>query len=32
MITLDGDPLAGIAVLADPVHVTGVWTAGRRVK
>ncbi len=32
VITLDADPLADIAVLADPGHVTGVWTAGRRVK
>ena len=32
MITLDADPLADIGVLADPAHVTGVWTGGRRVK
>jgi imidazolonepropionase-like amidohydrolase len=32
VITLDADPLADIAVFADPGHVTGVWTAGRRVK
>jgi imidazolonepropionase-like amidohydrolase len=32
VITLDADPLADIAVLADPAHVTGVWTGGRRVK
>jgi imidazolonepropionase-like amidohydrolase len=32
VITLDADPLADIAVLAGPAHVTGVWTAGRRVK
>jgi imidazolonepropionase-like amidohydrolase len=32
VITLDADPLADITVLADPGHVTGVWTAGRRVK
>jgi imidazolonepropionase-like amidohydrolase len=32
VITLDADPLAGMSVLADPGHVTGVWTAGRRVK
>jgi imidazolonepropionase-like amidohydrolase len=32
VITLDADPLADIAVLADPAHVTGVWKAGRRVK
>jgi imidazolonepropionase-like amidohydrolase len=32
VITLDADPLADISVLAQPAHVTGVWTAGRRVK
>ena len=32
VITLDADPLADISVLADPGHVTGVWTGGRRVK
>jgi imidazolonepropionase-like amidohydrolase len=32
VITLDADPLADIGVLADPDHVTGVWTGGRRVK
>ena len=32
VITLDADPLADIAVLADPAHVTGVWTGGRQVK
>ena len=32
VITLDADPLADIGVLADPHHVTGVWTRGRRVK
>jgi imidazolonepropionase-like amidohydrolase len=32
VLILDADPLADIAVLADPAHVTGVWTAGRRVK
>ena len=26
VITLDADPLADIGVLADPHHVTGVWT------
>jgi imidazolonepropionase-like amidohydrolase len=31
-ITLDADPLADISVLAAPVHVTGVWIAGRRLK
>jgi imidazolonepropionase-like amidohydrolase len=32
IITLDGDPLADIAILADPDRVTSVWTGGRRVK
>jgi imidazolonepropionase-like amidohydrolase len=32
VITLDADPLADIAVLADPARVTRVWTAGRQVK
>ncbi len=32
VITLDADPLADIAVIASPAHVTGVWTGGRRVK
>jgi imidazolonepropionase-like amidohydrolase len=32
VITLDADPLADIGVLADPGHITGVWTGGRRVK
>ena len=32
VITLDADPLADIGVLANPGQVTGVWTAGRRVK
>ena len=32
VITLDADPLADITVLADPTHVTGVWSRGRRVK
>jgi imidazolonepropionase-like amidohydrolase len=32
VITLDADPLADIGVLADPAHVTGVWTGGRQVK
>jgi imidazolonepropionase-like amidohydrolase len=32
VITLDADPLADIGVLADPGHVTGVWTGGRQVK
>jgi imidazolonepropionase-like amidohydrolase len=32
VITLDADPLADISVLADPDHVTAVWTGGRLVK
>jgi imidazolonepropionase-like amidohydrolase len=32
VITLDGDPLADIGVLASPAHVTGVWVGGRQVK
>jgi imidazolonepropionase-like amidohydrolase len=32
VITLDADPLADIGVLADPGHVTAVWTRGRQVK
>ena len=32
VITLDADPLADIGVLADPDHITAVWTGGRRVK
>jgi imidazolonepropionase-like amidohydrolase len=32
VITLDADPLADISVLADPDHVTTVWTRGRQVK
>lgn len=32
VITLSADPLADIAVLADPANVIGVWTGGRRVK
>jgi imidazolonepropionase-like amidohydrolase len=32
VITLDADPLADIGVLADPDHVTAVWTRGRQVK
>jgi imidazolonepropionase-like amidohydrolase len=32
VITLDADPLADIAVLADPDHITAVWTGGRQVK
>src|SRR5215475_6581953 len=29
VLTLDADPLADIAILADPAHVAGVWQAGR---
>jgi imidazolonepropionase-like amidohydrolase len=32
VITLDGDPLADISVLARAEHVTGVWVRGRPVK
>jgi len=32
VITLDADPVADIAVLADPDHVVGVWKAGQSVK
>jgi imidazolonepropionase-like amidohydrolase len=32
LLTLDADPLADIAVLADPAHITGVWKAGVRIK
>lgn len=32
VLILDADPLTDIAVLAQPEHITGVWTAGRRVK
>ncbi len=32
VITLDGDPLADISVLASPAHVTAVWKGGRQVK
>src|SRR6516164_8686195 len=32
VITLDADPLADIAILADPDRITGVWTRGRQVK
>ncbi len=32
VITVDADPLADISVLADPAHVTAVWTGGRQVK
>jgi len=32
VITVGADPLADIAVLARPEHITAVWTKGRRVK
>jgi imidazolonepropionase-like amidohydrolase len=32
VLTLDADPLADLAVLAEPTHITGVWKAGTRVK
>jgi imidazolonepropionase-like amidohydrolase len=32
VLTVSGDPLADISVLARPEHITGVWTAGRKVK
>ncbi|HEU4427054.1 MAG TPA: amidohydrolase family protein [Pilimelia sp.] len=32
VITVDGDPLSDLAVLADPARITGVWQAGVRVK
>jgi len=32
ILTLDADPLADISVLAEPRHITGVWTHGRLVK
>ncbi len=32
VITVGADPLADISCLARPEHITGVWTAGRRVK
>jgi imidazolonepropionase-like amidohydrolase len=32
LITVDGDPLADISILASPDRVTGVWVGGRRVK
>jgi imidazolonepropionase-like amidohydrolase len=31
IIIVDGDPLADIALLADPARVVGVWKAGQRV-
>jgi imidazolonepropionase-like amidohydrolase len=32
LITVDGDPLADITILADPAHVVGVWKTGHRFK
>ncbi|HXP19913.1 MAG TPA: amidohydrolase family protein [Streptosporangiaceae bacterium] len=32
VLTVGGDPLADISLLARPEHITGVWAAGRRVK
>src|ERR1017187_1868033 len=32
VITVGGDPIADISLLARPEHITGVWVAGRRVK
>jgi hypothetical protein len=32
VISVAGDPLADITILADPAHIVGVWKAGRRVK
>jgi imidazolonepropionase-like amidohydrolase len=32
ILTLDADPVADISVLAKPEYITGVWSAGRRVK
>src|SRR6185437_1664515 len=32
LLTVDGDPLADISVLADRGRITGVWTGGRQVK
>ncbi|HVB42146.1 MAG TPA: amidohydrolase family protein [Streptosporangiaceae bacterium] len=32
VLTVGADPLADISVLGRPEHITGVWTAGRRVK
>jgi imidazolonepropionase-like amidohydrolase len=32
VITVEGDPVADIGVLAQPERVTGVWKAGQRVK
>jgi imidazolonepropionase-like amidohydrolase len=32
LITVDGDPLADISLLAEPDHITAVWVGGRQVK
>ena len=32
LIAVDGDPIATISLLADPVHITHVWKRGRLVK
>ena len=32
LITVDGDPLADISLLAQPDRITGVWAGGRQVK
>jgi imidazolonepropionase-like amidohydrolase len=32
LLTLDGDPLADLSLLAEPATITGVWKAGVRVK
>ncbi len=32
VITVDGDPLADISLLAEPGHITAVWVGGRQVK
>jgi len=32
ILTVDGDPLADISLLAEPARITGVWTRGRQVK
>lgn len=32
LLTIDGDPVADLSLLADPARITGVWKAGVRVK
>ena len=32
LITVDGDPVADISLLAEPDHITAVWIGGRQVK